>query len=40
MYRKKQPMLGGDDHDIGHYGEFLDFKKKYGKQYKDDHGNY
>lgn len=33
---EKKPILGGDDHDIGNYGEFLEFKTKHNKKYDTD----
>ena len=38
-YLVYQPILGGDDHDIGNYGTFLEFKKKHNKVYEDKAGS-
>lgn len=31
-----KPVLGGDGHDVGHYGDFLSFLKTYNKSYAND----
>jgi hypothetical protein len=33
-----QPLIGGDDHDVGNYGTFVDFKQRHNKVYADDAG--